>query len=398
MKALFFLRHHNDVDHIAPVIFKCIKSGILDVRVISVTRSLAKMQDYRLKFLQSAGKCSFNSIASYIKEISDHSEEEELFNVCLDADIERMLDAEIGLKPGVVIFEWVTSGMGAWRDFVKRVMMAAHKRNITCVSLPHGDEPHHCRMTRSEELTYESADIYAPGAWFDYIVVPNQACYPRYSPHMPDNRIKVFGSPRYNREWLDIHTPLAPEYRPLGSEGKLKLVLFMRPFHYPIFWDELPRTIKLLTNIPGVFLTVKHHTRLVWLKPLLQKYPELAPCSKENLRIIADDVLSTSLIKWADAIIDLGTSAVFEAIQWSKPALSPEYLHATYTNISYYFPGSVLLCRDHLYETVYALRSNPGTSAYDEEEKARFIREMIHVPDEHVLTRYADFIAGISGE
>ena len=49
MKALFFLRHYNDIDHITPVIFKWIESGhTCDIVLIG---SPSTRSDYRIEFL-----------------------------------------------------------------------------------------------------------------------------------------------------------------------------------------------------------------------------------------------------------------------------------------------------------------------------------------------------------
>ena len=50
MKALFFLRHYNDIDHITPVISKWIDSGhTCDIVLIGNSRF---KNDYRINFLK----------------------------------------------------------------------------------------------------------------------------------------------------------------------------------------------------------------------------------------------------------------------------------------------------------------------------------------------------------
>ncbi|MBN9127001.1 MAG: hypothetical protein J0I90_05365, partial [Nitrosospira sp.] len=50
MKALFFLRHYNDIDHITPVISKWIETGhSCDIVLIGKHRLLS---DYRIEFLK----------------------------------------------------------------------------------------------------------------------------------------------------------------------------------------------------------------------------------------------------------------------------------------------------------------------------------------------------------
>ena len=50
MKALFFLRHYNDIDHITPVIYKWVDSGnTCDIVLIGRSRF---PNDYRIEFLR----------------------------------------------------------------------------------------------------------------------------------------------------------------------------------------------------------------------------------------------------------------------------------------------------------------------------------------------------------
>ncbi|MBN9126191.1 MAG: hypothetical protein J0I90_01190, partial [Nitrosospira sp.] len=50
MKALFFLRHYNDIDHITPVIYKWVGAGhTCDVVLIGNSRFRG---DYRIQFLK----------------------------------------------------------------------------------------------------------------------------------------------------------------------------------------------------------------------------------------------------------------------------------------------------------------------------------------------------------
>ena len=55
MKALFFLRHYNDIDHITPVIYKWIDSGhSCDVVMIGSSQF---QNDYRIEFLRKLKVC-----------------------------------------------------------------------------------------------------------------------------------------------------------------------------------------------------------------------------------------------------------------------------------------------------------------------------------------------------
>ena len=63
---------------------------------------------------------------------------------------------------------------------------------------------------------------------------------------MPDEKIAILGSPRYNNAWLKVLEELTPQYD-FGPHDALNLVLFLRSPQYPIFWQEVVRTIRMVT-------------------------------------------------------------------------------------------------------------------------------------------------------
>ena len=425
-KALFFLRHYNDIDHIVPVIYKWLESerGVANVVVTSYPNI---MDDFRINFLKQFDNIRIHFIDDFLSAERRREKERtaqidqmyryhpmrivakirsRFFNPSsqdrtwhdsrswYDASfMERMLDEVFGdSKSGIVVFDWIHKGMNEYLDFAHKVMRASKNRGFTIISLPHGDSPHYNQMLRRDEIDYSSADIYSPIAMFDFLVVPNELCAKRYRPHLERDRIKVLGSPRYNDEWLSVMRTLLPAYDARKAEGKLKIVFFLRHFGYPIFWEEVVRSIKLITQFPEVYLIVKHHTRSIQLQRLIQAYPELGTSSLANLEIVYDEVHSNSLVQWADVVVDVGTSVAFEAIKLGKPVLAMEYLHATYSTIAHYMPSCVMWCRDHLYDTIQALIENQDHQFYNEEERKRFIQEIIDVPDTNVLVRYVQFL------
>ena len=90
---------------------------------------------------------------------------------------------------------------------------------------------------------------------------------------------------------------------------------------YEIIKDrkEVVRSIKLILQFPNVYLIVKHHPRNSRAKRLTRKliniYPELQNDIDVNLKFIYEGIDSVSLLKWADLIIDVGTSVTWDAIK-----------------------------------------------------------------------------------
>jgi len=398
-KAIFFLRHYNDIDHIVPVIYKWCKVEDVPIEII-ITSDRDKLNDYRITFLKQ-----FNYIQ--LRFIDDLTlKDEALCNGLKTLNNKTLIDKMLNkiiedIDNVIVIFDWVQDNMAQYVYFSLNVIANLIQRNIkfAIIALPHGDEPHFSKMIRRDDLDYNSSDIYSFGAVFDYVVVPNKLCANRYKPHLDLDRIKILGSPRFNDEWLSILSNLVPGYNNKKGKSKLKIAFFLRAFYYPLFWDEVVRTIRLIAQFKEVYLVVKHHTRDIRLEELINDYPDLNESPFSNVEIVFDDVHSSSLLQWADLVLDVGTSIGFECIKLNKPILSMEYLHAAFSTMAHYMKGTVMLCRDHLYDTIKLFIKDPHYQLYDEEERNRFIQELIDIGDSDVLSRYVHFLqASLKGD
>ena len=137
-------------------------------------------------------------------------------------------------------------------------------------------------------------------------------------------------------------------------------------------------------------LVIKPHTRGGWQQSLtkdvsLRRLPNVS---------VAGDIHSIYLMNWADVIIDLATSVVFEAVKANKPVLAADYLHAGRSALAEYMPEAELRCRDDVYKHMEKFLSHGCDSFYIEEHRQRFLNEMINVGDPDVLSRYVALLEG----
>ena len=114
------------------------------------------------------------------------------------------------------------------------------------------------------------------------------------------------------------------------------------------------------------------------------------------MRIADDNIHSVHLMNWSDVIIDLATSVVFEAVRVKKPVLAADYLIAARSTVAYYMPETELKCRDDVYERIDGFLKNGFDSFYVEENRQRFLREMLDVPDGNVLARFVTLLEELS--
>ncbi len=412
MKALFFLRHYNDIDHVTPVIYQWIKSGHqCDVVLIGST---AFRRDFRIKYLSQlegvrvAHMRELFSVREYIKwrlqmflltrnvrrikvigplvtklaERYDEKEREPLWRHTANYLLERSFGHE---GKGVIAFDWIERNSVICVEWVEVVVAMAKSRGLGTVSLPHGDSPHASQLIRRGERRVEPDVTFSAAKIFDRVVVPNDLCAVRFRPFMAEKQLAVLGSPRYCEEWLKILSGLMPPSPLVRSDSRLKIVMFLRKANFTTFWEEVGEVVHMIAEFPGVELIIKPHTRSGWKQSLTK---DSSIKQLPNVHIAGDDAHSVHLMNWSDIVIDLATSVVFEAVRAKKPVLAADYLIAARSTVAYYMPETELKCRDDVYEKINGFLTHGFDDFYVEEHRQRFLKEMLDFPDADVLPRY----------
>jgi hypothetical protein len=429
MKALFFLRHYNDIDHITPVISKWIESGHhCDVVLVGHPKFRS---DYRIEFLSKLDRVRL----AHIRDLLPAPEflRWRLQMLLLVSSIRRvfLIGRLVGLLArtydakqreriwrstarrllehsfekggeGVVVFDWITRDSPVSVEWVETVVATARSMGFGAVSLPHGDSPHANRLIRQYEWNLKPDNLFSAARIFDKLVVPNDLCATRFRPFLEDESIAVLGSPRYCDEWLGKLAKLSPTLPTLptlpsgtGSGDRLKIVMFLRKSNFTTFWEEVEEVVGMIAAFPGVELVIKPHTRGGWRQPLTRN-ASLRRLS--NVSVAADSIHSIPLMNWADVIIDLATSVVFEAVKARKPVLAADYLHAGRSALAHFMPETELKCRDDVYMRINQFLSSGCDSFYVEEHRQRFIDEMLHAGGADVLPRYVALLEGQAGK
>ena len=412
MKALFFLRHYNDIDHVTPVVHQWIQSGhqcdvVLigsaqfrnDFRVkylgrlqgvrVAHMKELFSPVDYwkwRLQMLMLTRNVRrikvIGRLAEKLAERFDEKQREPLWRHTAGFLLDRCFGNE---NKGVVAFDWIERNSVICVEWVEVMIAMAKERGLRTVSLPHGDSPHYSQLIRRGERRVEPDKTFSAATIFDKVVVPNELCAIRFRPFMTENQLAVLGSPRYCEAWLKILSGLMPPSPLTRSDSKLKIVMFLRKANFTTFWEEVNEVVHLIAEFPEAELIIKPHTRSGWKQSLtkdssIKKLP--------NVRVASDDAHSVHLMNWADVIIDLATSVVFEAVREKKPVLAADYLIAARSAVAYYMPETELKCRDDVYEKIKYFLANGCGDFYVEAHRQRFVDEMLDYPDANVLPRY----------
>lgn len=424
LKALFFLRHYNDIDHVTPVVHKWVESGhSADIVMLGDSSSV---NDYRIDYLASLEGVSVAWVGDIVGRVRlfrmglQKLLLNRYFRGALPDVLTQALDRLVGRKKrisfwkkiaqrliqrsfggdaaagetrGVVAFDWISGNSVFPVEFVQTVVETARDQGLGTVSLPHGDSPHASYLVRTDELSMAPRVKFEPAKMFDAVVVPNELCATRFRPFVERSRVAVLGSPRYCDEWLAQLEHLLPPTPLEANPDRLKLVLFMRKKDFSVFWDEVGRMIQMVAAFPNVELIVKAHTRGGWRQPLSRS---LGLRKLDNVRFVASEIHSSHLLDWADAVIDIATSVAFEAVKCSTPVLAADYLHAATSTVADYLPECALNCRDDAYNKVDHFLKNGCGDFYHPDHRERFLQNIVDVPDPDVLPRFVSLLESLA--
>lgn len=411
MKALFFLRHYNDIDHITPVIHKWVACGhACDVVFIGGSRfkddyriaylaglpavRLAHLGDIlgraelfrvRVQMMTLTGKLRGRFgrlLAALLTGVRSSEQRVALWRKTAQRLLDRSFSGEAG---GVVVFDWITRNTAIAVEWVEYLVESARARGLGAVSLPHGDSPHANKLIRRNELRPAADTTYEAAGMFDRVVVPNELCATRFRPFMGEATVAVLGSPRYCDEWLKKLGAILPPSPLPRSASRLKVVMFLRKRNFTSFWEEIGLVARMIAGFDGVELIVKQHTRGGWKQPLAV---DAGLRRKANVRIVGDAVHSAHLLAWADVVVDLATSVSFEAVKTRQPVLAADYLHAGLSTVAAYLPETALHCRDDVHRQIERFLAEGCGGFYVEEHRRRFLDEMVDVGGPDVLGRY----------
>lgn len=402
----FFLRHHNDIDHVIPVAYALAEQGRHDLHLVVCTHP-AYLTDARLRLLAPFPTVTVHHIMdfapltpeqrkqAYAEVLGDRPPDEVNFPEIWErwfgtplfaALFERLFGKG---RRGAVVFDWTTS------PFTRMVTRIAASQGLPGISLPHGVKVFSNLLVTKDNLNFDPL-LKATAAYsiFDHVVLPNRYWRDFFATCVDPAKLHQLGSPRFCERWRAMLPDMALPFRKDVGDA-LRVVLFLRDQGYDIFWEEVVRTYRLILQFPGVHLLVRHHPRSCAQGALRDQHPALFDMQHDNLTILADRTSSSALIDWADVVVDGGTSMACEAVLKGKPVLCLEYIHPNRTLLVEYVTACELRTRDDLFHNIKALCADRTRPFYDPAEVQAYRDNVLDDFHPDVLGRYVDFFNSI---
>jgi hypothetical protein len=421
---LFFVRHFNDIDHIAPIAWRLLKSND-PVAIYGMNARYDFWDDYRIRFLHKEGAV-VNELAREFENLLGggckrmHALMERFFRV------EKAMRKRDAIHPQK-ISRWSAILAGAlgtlcytilrrlyyrvkWaREILIRkgaqaicfdhimpthyvvgtFLSAAETLGIPTLSLPHGV------LLYTNETTKEKSGSQRRRLKFsryDYIIAPNQLRkIALIKSGVPADKIALLGSARYCPEWMAQNWKILPRVMPESAHtsDKLKLVFFPSKPQCNVDLERMAATLEMLAAIEGIRVLVKPHTRAAGDVKL-----------PVNARLKdASHVLTAELCDWADVVLVVGSSVVTEALVRGKTALYLQYLHSNTTLFEELKACWTIRSEGDLKSALITLRANKQAIPYSAEDVERYLKAVVQGGGEEkdVLGRYRDFIVAAAG-
>jgi CDP-glycerol glycerophosphotransferase (TagB/SpsB family) len=153
---------------------------------------------------------------------------------------------------------------------------------------------------------------------------------------------------------------------------------------YRIDVERMLRTFKMLSELDGIEVVVKPHTRTGTEAHIYDNSP-LANVS---------DISSVELCEWADVMLVIGSSIIIEALTRKKPALYLKYLHENTTEYEEFGACWIINDETELQDALLLLRDGEGHVPYTDDNVDKWLAEIIYggrgIRD--VLSDYKEFI------
>jgi len=284
----------------------------------------------------------------------------------------------------VLCFDWINTN----KFVVDPLLIAAKEYSIPTISLPHGVFLYtnkDIKIGATQEMRFEKFKR------FDQIVVQNplrKEVIARSG--VPRNQLVVLGSARYCDEWMDQNQKILPRKMVAknNADKKLNIVLMTTRPIYRINVDRMIKTFDILSDIDGLEVVIKPHTRTGGEAYMYQN---------ANLSEVSD-LSSVELCEWADVVLVIASSIIIEALKKGKPALYLKYLHENTVEYEEFNACWTINSEKELRSALSSLYENKYKLPYTEEDVNRWLAEIIYGGQERrdILNDYEQFIVNCS--
>lgn len=376
---LFLIRAYNDLDHLAPVMWKAASE---QHRVRYIFSNQWSSSDYRVALIKSLGGKEIRpSLLNWYHwrirgKISPHW-------------VRHLVDGVIGMSLGVVLLVWSRSsriivewGGRSGHGIARYILVPSRIIGLHRFSLPHG---YHiwCNAVINDKMIElgekdKAFDFSERNSFSKYVVQSENIKNFFLDRNLREKNLLVLGSARFSEDWAKLNLHLAEAASSdieLPVDSSL-ITIFLGNWDYRINKSECLMMVETVSNIPGIAVLVKGHTRgdLVGGLTALERDKSLS----KKVIYLSEAAPSNLLIKKSAGIINYGSSIGIEAVLQRKPLCNASYL----TENTTIFDKSGVALDAHSIEDVTKFVSSIAdktlVSTSSEEDRSRFLQTHVY--------------------
>ena len=396
-RYLFFLRHFNDIDNIAPAIYFFLAKDpkhIVDVIIYSndylfkndpnlnhliskfqnriTITSLSSFENNRLNF-ENTTISTKNSMKKLLLKIFKDSNSRAYNNFkklfrsynkiinliyskitnkkpnSIDQNIENNINSILSKKPfpKAVIFDLNRSSQV---EFILKTLRSNGVDKIIC--LPVSPLINYNILRTKDEVDvfserfrkrYDYSGFNALGFVDNFFIDSYNEFFDAINikSHLKD-KTKPLGSIRYFHDWIAIRDKYIQKKNIDKGRNKIKIIFFLSRFVTNVNINEFKRTLSLLSNFDDFEIIIKAHTRSDIEELHLHH-------DWQNKFINGSAYDSSDLIDWSDVVIFWSTSVAIEGYLKKKTMVCLNYMSTNKNLYAHFNAGYIANCRDDLF-------------------------------------------------
>ena len=332
---LFLINYYNDIDHTAPLMHELLKRGHIVSIICLTTYDLES--DVRVNELNSLS--NFNIHKFFLLPRNTGISNQKTGSISLAKKIFRellfsVLTTTIFLwwrKYQMTVFTW---GRPRAKGLQRRIFQAAKFLGIPTICVPHGqniyinyDVNHLLRINYEKNLQWP--DFSERNEFTRYIVQSQRHRQQHIDWGMSQDKVLALGSLRFDPKWVERNFSYYPDQELWAGnyqQDPLRIVFFLPHWRYNV---DIPATYRLIRDIldqKNTLMIIKGHTR--GDKVELDMASQLEKLS--NVMINSSHE-SPQLSRWADIVVNFGSSIALESIILGKFVIYPSFLHSNTT-------------------------------------------------------------------
>ena len=328
-KYIFFIREYNDWDNLAPIIYYIAKNNSSKICIFFYKKDLRNTNLFKYLNQKVGGNLEifyqqpdkFNIFYSFLIKIINKFFK--IFKFKINFKINENLQGKVVQKWFKIMnlkqYSRIICVFDRTIDPILEIVQNQLK-SLDCVfiSCPHGPMTNTNRMIYKNQLkrsknfcgleSEKTEEIKKFLHFYNYLVftdhiqakLTEKYCIPIEKNKVDKLQIKVLGSIRYCKEWLNHVENFSPKILNKNNE-KVKVVFFLKKFQQNVFKSEVYRTLEIFALYPNIEFYIKPHTRGM-------VFPSKLKAANVHIDIESS---SSSLINMADVIFFYGGTSIY---------------------------------------------------------------------------------------